>query len=89
MSNDEPSLATGAELLEQIADGLERLMPSVRRARAALTDSAPVAARVVEFDGSHEYLEMDAADGYGFNRMEAARRCILEALRKPLDELEF
>jgi hypothetical protein len=74
-----------AAKMENLAADLEALMPAVRDARRALSEDAPGAARVSGYKGSVDALDADAAEGYGFGRIERARHRILAALADPTD----
>lgn len=78
-----------AEQMEAVAEALERLMARTREARSALVDLGPGATRHSGFEGSHEQLESSALTGYGFDRVEAARRRIAIAVHDPLDAFDL
>lgn len=80
------SLSDIGTLLEVYAGALEKLMPQVRQAREALSGLAPGAARYSGFEGSVDAFDQGAAVGFGFDRIEQARRRIYDAVREPTDE---
>ena len=55
--------------------------------RQSLIDVTPGAARVAGFTGSMEQFEAAVVERYGFNRLDRARRRLLEALSEPLDDV--
>ena len=52
-----------------------------------LIDVTPGAAREAGFTGSMEQFEAAIVERYGFNRLDRARRRLLEALSEPLDSV--
>jgi hypothetical protein len=60
-------------------------MPALRSARDAINDVAPQGAHLVGREGSVVAFTGDAAARQGFERVDAARRRILAAVRFPLD----
>jgi hypothetical protein len=90
MSSQDDDIATvnkAAEVLEGLVEPLELAMRSARIARESLIDVTPGAARRAGFTGSMEQFEAAVVEGYGFNRLDRARRRLLEALREPLDDV--
>lgn len=90
MSSQDDDIATvnkAAEVLEGLVGPLELAMRMARVARESLIDVTPGAARVAGFTGSMEQYEAAVVEGYGFNRLDRARRRLLEALSEPLDNV--
>jgi hypothetical protein len=77
-----------AQWMEETAERLERTMPNLRAARAGIVDLSPGAARLSHFVGSSEELGVAALEGYGFERVERARRRLLAALHEPIDDFQ-
>jgi hypothetical protein len=84
--DDAQTVARVAAYMENVAAQLENLLPAVREARDALSGMAPGAARHAGFEGSVDQYDAEAADGYGFARVEAARRRLVAILADPFDE---
>ena len=78
--------ALGAKL-EEIADYLEQTMPKLRAARASWSNIAPSVARYAGLEGPSDQFDMSGAEEFGYNRVEAARRRIVEAVRDFEDEV--
>jgi hypothetical protein len=88
VSSPDEDIATvnmAAEVLEGLVGPLELAMRSARLAKASLIDITPGAAREAGFTGSMEQFEAAIVERYGFNRLDRARRLLLEALSEPLD----
>ena len=85
--DDRAAVIKIAELLEDMATKLEIMMPTVRKARATLSDISPDAARFSGFEGSVDEFDMAAAEEFGYNRVEVARARIADAVRDVEDEI--
>jgi hypothetical protein len=90
VSTQDDHIATvnkAAEVLEALVGPLELAMRSARIAQKSLIDVTPGAARKAGFTGSIEQFEAAVVERYGFNRLDRARRQLLEALSDPLDNV--
>ena len=90
MSSQDDDIATvnkAAEVLEDLVGPLELAMRTARIARESLIEITPGAARMAGFTGSMEQFEAAIVERYGFNRLDRARRRLLEALSDPLDDV--
>jgi hypothetical protein len=77
-----------ADRLERLADELEKMMPVLRQLRTAADNMHRATARHVEgWEGSAEAFAAAAAQGAGFDRIEAARRRIVAIMREPFDDV--
>jgi hypothetical protein len=85
--DDIATVNKAAEVLEGLVGPLELAMRSARIARESLIDVTPGAARKAGFTGSMEQFEAAIVEGYGFNRLDRARRRLLVALSEPLDDV--
>lgn len=81
------SMAELALVLETVAEQLEGLMPKLRKAREALSGSAPGSAHVTGYEGSIDALDAGIGEGFGFGRVDRARLRIIAALKEPLDDV--
>lgn len=90
VSSQDDDIATvnkAAEVLEDLVGPLELAMRTSRIARESLIEFTPGAARMAGFTGSMEQFEAAIVERYGFNRLDRARRRLLEALSDPLDDV--
>ena len=74
MTSDEASLQRVAAMLEDLAAGLEQVMPAVRRHHQSFANLTERIATVGGCQAWVDQLVADMADDYGFGRIEAARQ---------------
>jgi hypothetical protein len=84
--DDISAINSFANELEIIANKLSVLLPTMRAARQALSDSTPGAAWDRQYGDSAGPLAAATPEAIAFARIERARQRVLKLLREPWDD---